>query len=149
MTTRKPSSTYEEFESSSVQRRRLLRQEELILAITEAISELLEETGVSRADLARRLGKSKGFVSQILAGDRNLTLRTIADVFDALGHALSIEARPIGQRYGEDARRLRMTLGLLQEWLSASRAPDASTWAIQVHSGTRSEEGSQEPTGAA
>ena len=73
------------FESSSPENRRLLKQEELILEVTEMLSTALEESGVSQAELARRLGKSKGFVSQLFAGGRNVTLRTISDVADALG----------------------------------------------------------------
>jgi transcriptional regulator with XRE-family HTH domain len=75
---------YEAFETSSVSNRRLLRQEELILEVTEALSAALEKEGITKKDLAERLGKTKGFVSQVLAGGRNLTLRTIADVADAL-----------------------------------------------------------------
>lgn len=81
---------YEAFERSSVTNRRLLREEELILDVTEALSEMLEEEGVTQAMLAQRLGKTKGFVSQILAGGRNLTLRTIADIADALGYRIHI-----------------------------------------------------------
>src|SRR6266849_8448298 len=81
---------YEAFEQSSVANRRLLREEELILDVTEAVSEMLEEEGVTQTMLAQRLGKTKGFVSQILAGGRNLTLRTIADVADALGYRVRI-----------------------------------------------------------
>jgi transcriptional regulator with XRE-family HTH domain len=69
---------------------RLLAQERLILDATEAIVGLLEEQGVSRQELARRLGKSKGFVSQILSGERNMTLRTLADLGYALGRSFSV-----------------------------------------------------------
>ncbi|MEE8076166.1 MAG: helix-turn-helix transcriptional regulator [Candidatus Binatia bacterium] len=82
---------YEVFERSSVQNRRLLRQEALILEITEALSEALAREGITKAELANRLGKTKGFVSQILAGGRNLTLRTIADVADALGCQIRVQ----------------------------------------------------------
>jgi ribosome-binding protein aMBF1 (putative translation factor) len=81
---------YQAFEQSSVTNRRLLREEELILDVTEALSEMLEEEGVIQTMLAQRLGKTKGFVSQILAGGRNLTLRTIADIADALGYRVRV-----------------------------------------------------------
>ena len=55
--------------------RKLLAQEELILEVTETICELLENEKISRKELADRLGKSKGFISQLLNGGRNLTLR--------------------------------------------------------------------------
>lgn len=66
----------------------LLAQETLILEATETIVALMREQGVTRLELARRLGKTKGFVSQVLAGDRNMTLRTLADLAYALGHTL-------------------------------------------------------------
>ena len=63
---------------------RLVRQEELILQVTETLTQALDEAGVTKAELARRLGKSPGFVSQVFGGGRNLTLRTVADIAGAL-----------------------------------------------------------------
>lgn len=74
--------------------RRLLRQEELILDVTERFCEALNDEGVTRAELARRLERSPSFVSQLLAGGRNLTLRTIADVSDALSLQASFVLTP-------------------------------------------------------
>jgi len=96
---RKPTD-YEVFESSSDENRRLLRQEELILEITIVLSEALAEKGITKTELANRLGKTKGFVSQILAGGRNLTLRTIADVADALGCHIGITCEKVRQNEG-------------------------------------------------
>ena len=62
----------------------LLRQERLILDVTEQLAGALENSGVTRAELARRMGRTPGFVSQVLGGGRNLTLRTIADIATAL-----------------------------------------------------------------
>lgn len=63
---------------------RLVRQEELILQVTEALTQALDEAGVKKTELARRLGKTPGFVSQVFGGGRNLTLRTVADIAGAL-----------------------------------------------------------------
>ncbi len=73
---------------------RLLRQEELILDVTETLTQALEAGGMTRAELARRLGRSPGFVSQVFGGGRNLTLRTIADIAAALSRrpALTLSA---------------------------------------------------------
>ncbi len=84
-------SDYDIFEKSSDHNRRLLRQEELILEVTERLSEALSQEGITKAELARRLGKTKGFVSQVLAGGRNLTLRTIADIADSLKCRIRIQ----------------------------------------------------------
>ena len=70
--------------------RRLLAQEELILEVTETLCELLEKEKTSRKELADRLGKTKGFVSQLLKGGRNLTLRTVADILHVLGNKASL-----------------------------------------------------------
>jgi len=69
---------------------RLLAQEELILEMTETLCELLQKENITRQALAERLGKSKGFVSQVLNGGRNLTLRTIADILNVLGYKIKI-----------------------------------------------------------
>ncbi len=70
--------------------RKLLAQEELILEVTETICELLEKEKGARKERAHRLGKSKGFVSQLLSGGRNLTLRTVADILHVLGYKVSL-----------------------------------------------------------
>lgn len=76
---------YEEFAAASPENRRLLRQEDLILEATEGLAGLMLRQGVSKAELARRLGRTRGYITQILAGSRNFTLRTLADVANALG----------------------------------------------------------------
>ena len=65
--------------------RRFFAQEAAILTATEALNEAMECLGVTRADLARRLKRTPGFVSQVLSGSRNMTLRTFADLAYALG----------------------------------------------------------------
>lgn len=87
---------YEALEQSSPQTRRLLRQEELILEVTEALSQALAREQVTKKALADRLGKSKGFVSQVLAGGRNLTLRTVAEIADALGYRTVVRLSKAG-----------------------------------------------------
>jgi len=69
---------------------RLVAQGELIMEVTETLCELLEKEKVSRKELADRLGKSKGFVSQLLNGGRNLTLRTVADILHVLGYKVTL-----------------------------------------------------------
>ncbi len=77
--------------------RRLFAQEDLIMEVTETLCELLEKEGVSRKELADRLGKSKGFISQLLNGGRNLTLRTVGDILHVLGYKISIIPYKEGQ----------------------------------------------------
>jgi len=68
---------------------RLYNQERVILEITEALCSYMDDANISRVELAHRLGKHKSFISQVLNGGRNLTLRTLADFL----WALNCEAR--------------------------------------------------------
>jgi len=72
----------------------LFQQEELILEATELLSTIMAENDISKADLARRLGKTNAFVTQCLSGGQNLTLRTLANLFGALGYRLDLGATP-------------------------------------------------------
>ena len=60
---------------------------ELMTAITWHMS----ERGVTKRELAQRLGVTPGRVSQVLSGDENLTLRTLAAVCAALDAHLQVE----------------------------------------------------------
>ena len=56
----------------------------LVTQLTNEINWLLQERGLTRADLAASMGVSPGRVSQILGGGENLTLRTLAALAVAL-----------------------------------------------------------------
>ncbi len=64
---------------------RLYQQERAIYEVTELLESRMAELGVSRAELARRLGKTRGWVTQLLDGEANKTIRTVADAFAVLG----------------------------------------------------------------
>lgn len=64
--------------------KRYYEQEKLVVDVTELLTNAMEARGVSRAQLAARLGKSKAFVTQLLRGRHNMTLRTLADLFLAI-----------------------------------------------------------------
>ena len=51
------------------------QRERVILEIAILIRKLLKEQGLTKADLATRLGRSKAFITQILNGRANMTLR--------------------------------------------------------------------------
>ncbi|MFF7726140.1 helix-turn-helix domain-containing protein [Streptomyces sp. NPDC008001] len=57
---------------------------------TASLAGLLAERGMSRKDLAESMGVSPGRVSQILSGDENLTMRSLAAVADALDVKMEI-----------------------------------------------------------
>ena len=80
----------------SHENRRLFEQERLILEITEAICALMNEQGVTRAQLAGRLDCTASNVSQMLDGENNFTVRTVADCLLALSARLTVAAVPLG-----------------------------------------------------
>ena len=69
---------------------RVFEQERLIVETTEHIWALMERQGVSKTMLATTLGRSKAYISQLLNGTRNMTLRTLADIAGALGCAAHV-----------------------------------------------------------
>ncbi len=63
---------------------RLVAQERLIAETAEAVWAALEHAGVTKTELADRMGTTRGYISQVLGGSRNMTLRTLADICHAL-----------------------------------------------------------------
>ena len=76
---------------------KLTNQEELILDVTELILEKLEQKGLNKAQLAHKLGTNKSHITQLLRGSRNMTLRTVSDIFFELEHKVNIEVIPINE----------------------------------------------------
>jgi transcriptional regulator with XRE-family HTH domain len=83
--------------------------EEMLALVTQLTNEInwhMRERGLSRADLAARMGVSPGRVSQILGGGENLTLRTLAALSTALDARFDIQ---LGTLKAEDAFNSRDT----------------------------------------
>ncbi|WP_217545914.1 helix-turn-helix transcriptional regulator [Streptomyces sp. GbtcB6] len=59
-----------------------------------SLAGLLAGLGKSRSDLAKAMGVSPGRVSQIMSGDANLTMRTLAAAAEALGADVEIKFSP-------------------------------------------------------
>ncbi|HQW51118.1 MAG TPA: helix-turn-helix transcriptional regulator [Tepidiformaceae bacterium] len=64
------------------------------LAIAEEIVARMESLGLNRRQLAKRLGVSAPRVTQLLAGDDNLTLKTLTAVAAALDATVSVTFAP-------------------------------------------------------
>jgi transcriptional regulator with XRE-family HTH domain len=86
---------YEQIEGDPT-RRGGLRKEELLVAATCAVSAEMERQGVTKADMARCLGTTRGNMTQLLAGSRNLTLGKLAEMADALGCKIELRMAPHG-----------------------------------------------------
>jgi len=65
-----------------------------ILEVTEEVARRMEELGISRAELARRLGTSAAYVTKVLRGNANFTLATIAKLARALESEVRFRLSP-------------------------------------------------------
>lgn len=59
-------------------------------ALLEALDEENRDRGLTRAEIARILGKNKSFVTRKLSGDTNMTLESLADIAFALDRPVKI-----------------------------------------------------------
>ena len=56
----------------------------------------MDAQGVSGAELARRMGTSRAWVSRVLAGECNLTVATMGKLAFALGMRVTTQIVPVG-----------------------------------------------------
>ncbi len=58
------------------------------------ITRVIAERGLSRADLARRVGVKPSYVTKVLKGDGNYTIKTMVKIAHALGYRADVILRP-------------------------------------------------------
>jgi Predicted transcription regulator containing HTH domain len=74
------------------------RTKEAALAVAQAvICNAMDAAGMSRADLARKMGKKRPYITRILSGKHNLTVKTLAQALEATGHILFLSYVPKGK----------------------------------------------------
>lgn len=54
-------------------------------SISDQIAEYMGVHGISKSALASKMGTSKAFISKVLSGDANLTIKTISKILFAIG----------------------------------------------------------------
>ena len=75
-----------------------IRQLEITLDFCYAVQECLDSEGITRKELAKRLGKTPSAVTRILSGEANITTKTIAEFMAVLdGLSVAIISTPITQ----------------------------------------------------
>lgn len=114
-------SLVEQFVAASSENHRLFLQERAIYEVTEMIECEMEKQQVSRSELASRLGRTKGWVTQLLDGDANKTIRTVADVLAVLGRQLVALSRPARISNAADCEEI-----VRFEWPDAQSMPSPS-----------------------
>jgi len=71
-------------------------KERAILEYTEEMCRVMQEQGVTRTELGRRIGSSQAYVSRVLNGGANFTLATMTKLAMALGMELRMHLAPSG-----------------------------------------------------
>jgi transcriptional regulator with XRE-family HTH domain len=75
----------------------------------------MDVQGVTGAELARRMGTSRAWVSRVLAGECNLTLASMGKLAFALGMRVTTRLTPAGAETGLSrtpySRRMRTPYG--------------------------------------
>lgn len=93
--------------------RLLYEQERLLLATQECLASAIEESGLTQAEVARRIGHDRSFITNALSGGRNLTLKTVASLAWATSRRVGVSAIPFAETvygtplYSLDAGALR------------------------------------------
>lgn len=91
---------YPEGTTFSIAEEKAFAREEIVYNVTEDLLVILEDMELSKKDLAKKLGKSKSYVSQVLSGARNMTLGTLSDICFAIGIKPKISL-PVGEAHIE------------------------------------------------
>lgn len=90
-----PNAAWNERQSRDPESRRLYEQERLLVWMTDELAGAIEASGLTRSEVAERLGTSKAHITQALRGERNLTLKSIADIAWATGFRMYTVREPL------------------------------------------------------
>lgn len=78
--------------------------EGVLYDLTEQIVEEMEKQGISRSELARKMGKKPSFITRILRGNENLTFSTTVQIGLALGMKPHVEFIPLDSSEKKNCR---------------------------------------------
>src|SRR3989337_4489291 len=69
-----------------------------ILDFTEGLHKIMEANGITRSDLARRLGVSPAYITKVLRGNVNFTVDSMVRLVRAAGGEVSLQVAPKAQK---------------------------------------------------
>ena len=115
--------TRHEILMESPEYRRLYAIEGLVTDAAELVARLMEEQGVTKAELARRLGKSRARITQLLSGKANMTIRTFAELAYVLGAEVDLAVQPRGKSKERESGSRKRTVVYKAPEIEISRRP--------------------------
>lgn len=86
------------------------------------VIEYMERENLNQTQLAERLGVSKGYISQLLKGDFNHSLKKLIEISLLIGKVPRIEYKSLAQLLEEDKRRAYTQKRTAQTYDSAKPA---------------------------
>jgi len=86
-----------ELMSSSAEGRRRLAAARLRREVLVVLESALAESGMTQSGLASALGRTRSAVSQVLGGDGNIRVSTLAEYLQAMGQELILVRVPEGE----------------------------------------------------
>lgn len=109
----------------------IFAEEALVVDVQIFLHNLMEEKGMSRADLAKAMGVSRARVSQMLSDDcRNLTVRLLARATHALGERMEFDCDHFRRkREQKDAEVAGASANVISMWQKGKdiRASDVAS----------------------
>lgn len=117
-----------ERQEKSDETRRFHERDRLAVWTMDAIAGLMDEKQITKADLARKIGSSRPYVTQLFSGSKNPTLGTVADLAWALGYRASVKFEPLrsGEFISVPVRQCQvMTLPKRPVVKSVTQAPES------------------------
>jgi plasmid maintenance system antidote protein VapI len=72
------------------------RVEGAIMEFTEELCKLMHIQGVTKTELAQRLGCKPAYITKLLSGQNNFTIQTMVKTADAIGAEIRIHLQPAG-----------------------------------------------------
>lgn len=70
------------------------RLEKVLFEVAEQTCKLIESQGVTRSELAQRLAVTPAYITKLLNGNPNLTIKSLLKLSDVLGQRLDIRFAP-------------------------------------------------------
>lgn len=77
-------------------------EESALAQAQSTIQNAMTQAGLSRADLARRMIRNRSYVSLMLSGDHNLTVKTMARALAACGREVRFDHVPLSWYWTEE-----------------------------------------------
>jgi len=87
--------------NDNLELRKYHQREKLILDVTELIAKLMNKHKINKTKLAGLLGVGNSYITQLLDGTSNMTLRTVSDVFTAIDSELVVSAASLSLELGQ------------------------------------------------